>query len=184
MNKWLKIGLVGLVVFGVAAVLITSGIALAQEQTPTTPDNTLPIPVGRGFGRGLGGQVGLEAAANALGMTPEELQAQLWAGKNLADIAEEKGVDLVQLQTTVQEAVKAARVTAIRTAIEQAVQDGTITQANADWLLQGLDSGFIPGFGFGHLGGRGGPRGGGLFEGGEFFGPPPDAPQVSPSSGG
>ena len=184
MNKWLKIGLVGLLVAGVmgtTAVLI-SGIALAQEEMPTAPDNRPAFPPGRGFGRGLGGQVGLEAAANALGMTTEELQAELWAGKTLADIAEEKGVDLVQLQTTVQAAVQAARATEIRSAIEQAVQDGTITQANADWLLQGLENGFIPGFGFG--GGRGGGLRGHGFGGGEFFEAPPVAPQASPSSGG
>jgi hypothetical protein len=182
MNKWLKIGLVGLLVVGVMATTaaLISGAALAQEETPTTPENRLAFAPDRGFGWRMGGQEGLEAAANALGMTSEELQAALWAGKTLADIAEEKGVDLVQLQTTVQEAVKAARVTAIRAAIEQALQDGTITQANADWLLQGLDSGFIPGFGFG--GGRGGMRGRGF--GGEFFGAPPVAPETSPSSSG
>src|SRR3990172_11636673 len=90
MNKWFKIGLIGLLVFGVAAVLITS-VALAQDVTPTTTLTTGVIPVGRGPGRGLGGQVGLEAAANALGMTAEELSAELWAGKSLADIADEKG---------------------------------------------------------------------------------------------
>ena len=182
MNKMFKIGLIGLLVFGVAAVLITS-VALAQDVTPTTTLTTGVIPVGRGPGRGLGGQVGLEAAANALGMTAEELSAELWAGKSLADIAEEKGVDLVELQTTVQTAVQAAQATAIRAAIDQALQDGTITQANADWLLQGLDSGFIPGFGFGR-GGGGGLRGHGFFGGGEFFGGPGILPKASPSSGG
>jgi hypothetical protein len=40
-------------------------------------------------------------------------------------------------------------------------EDGTITQENADWLLEGLDKGFIGGpGGFGH--GFGGPRGDGL----------------------
>jgi len=184
MNKWFKIGLVGLLVLGVGAVLITTGVALAQNESPTTPDITGEIPVRFGPGRGLGGQVGLEAAANALGMTAEELSAELWAGRTLADIAEEKGVKLVELQATVQNAVQAERATAIRAAIEQALQEGTITQANADWLLQGLDSGFIPGFGFGRGGGRGGPPGHGSFGGGEFYGQPGLQPQASPSSGG
>jgi hypothetical protein len=42
---------------------------------------------------------------------------------------------------------------AVRDAIEQALEDGYITQEQADWLLQGLEQGFLPmgrGFGFGH----------------------------------
>ncbi len=182
MKKLFKISLVGLLVVGAVAVLMT-GIALAQEETPTTPDNTLPAPGMRGFGRGLGGEVGLAAAAEALGMTTEELSAELWAGKSLADIAEEKGVDLVELQATVQSAVEAARVTAMQEAIDQAVEDGTITQENADWLLEGIEKGFIPGFGFG-LGGRGGHRGSGDLRGGMPFDQSAPAFQTSPSTSG
>ena len=184
MNKWFKISLVGLLVVGAVAVLMT-GIALAQEEAPTTPENTLP-PQGmqgmRGFGKGLGGETGLAAAAEALGMTTEELSAELWAGKTLADIAEEKGVDLVELQSMVQAAVEAAQVTAMQDAINQAVEAGTITQENADWLLEGIDKGFIPGFGF-ERGGRGGPHGHGDFGGGSY-GQSAPAPQTSPSSSG
>jgi len=184
MKKLFKISLVGLLVVGAVAVLMT-GIALAQEETPTTPENTLPAPGMRGFGRGLGlgGEAGLEAAAEALGMTTEELSAELWAGKTLAEIAEEKGVDVVELYTTVQSAVQAARVSAMQDAINQAVEAGTITQENADWLLEGIEQGFIPGFGFG-LGGHGGHRGPGNFRGGEFFDQSAPELQTSPSSSG
>jgi hypothetical protein len=42
----------------------------------------------------------------------------------------------------------------MKDAITQAVKDGRITQAQADWLLQGLEKGYLPaGRGFGH--GRG-----------------------------
>jgi len=182
MKKLFKISLVGLLVVGAVAVLMT-GIALAQEETPTTPENTLPDPGMRGYGRGLGGETGLAAAAEALGMTTEELSAELWAGKTLADIAEEKGVDLVDLQATVQSAVQAARVSAMQDAINQAVEAGTITQENADWLLEGIEQGFIPGFGFG-LGGRGGHRGHGDFTGGRSFDQSTPELQTSPSSSG
>ena len=51
----------------------------------------------------------------------------------------------------------------MRTRIEQAVFDGTMTQAKADWLLEGLDKGYLDGpgfgFGFGGHGGHGGPDG-------------------------
>jgi hypothetical protein len=33
----------------------------------------------------------------------------------------------------------------MKDAINQAVKDGTITQDEADWLLQGLEKGYLPG---------------------------------------
>jgi hypothetical protein len=58
---------------------------------------------------------------------------------------------------TITEAISAAHATELRTQIQQAVSDGTITQEKADWLLEGLDKGFLdgPGFGFGFGGHRG-----------------------------
>jgi hypothetical protein len=49
----------------------------------------------------------------------------------------------------------------MRAQIEQAVTDGTMSQDKADWLLEGLDKGFLdgPGFGFGFGHGGGGPDG-------------------------
>jgi hypothetical protein len=132
-----------------------AGTAMAQEETPTPA----PAPLhGRGFGRGIGGQVGLEAAAEALNMDVDELSTQLWGGKTLADLAEEAGVDLQAVQDAVNAALEAAK----RDAIEQAVEDGNLTREHADWLLEGLDKGFLSGRGFGHFGGRGsfGARGG------------------------
>jgi len=72
------------------------------------------------------------------------------------------------------------------------VKDGKITQANADWLIEGIQKGYIGGeggFGFGsfgmgkggfEMGGRGGRGGHG------FFGAPKGtAPQgTTPNSGG
>lgn len=184
MKKWFKVGLVGLLVFGAIAVLMT-GVALAQDETPTEPDTVVPHAwgYGKGYGRGMGGQVGMEAAAEALGMTADELQTQIWGGKTLADLAEEKGIDLADLQATVEAAVQAEREATMRSAIEQALEDGTITQDNADWLLEGLEKGFLMhGFGVGSgpgFGGRGGFHGHGFRGQGMPFG----APQVAPSSG-
>jgi hypothetical protein len=112
---------------------------------------------GRGPGGGRGGPLGpaaLEAAADVLNMTTDELTAALQSGKTLETIAEEAGVDFADVQA----AIQAAHATDMRERIEQAVDDGSITQENADWLLEGLDKGFIgvPG-GFG-LGGPHGPK--------------------------
>ncbi len=176
MKKYL--GIAALV--GIVAALGISSVAAAQ--TTSTPTPTAPTqqaaPPG-GFGpRELHSQAALEAAAKALGMTADELSAQLWGGKTLADIATAKGVDIA----TVKAAVDAAQVTETKTAIQQAVTDGTMTQAKADWLTQGLDKGYWgPGAGAGALGdfgfgmgpGMGGPGGHG---GPRGFGGPLGAP--------
>lgn len=157
MSKWIKIGIVGMLVLG-GMVALLSGVASAQSETPTTPETARPAFPARGM-RGPGGEVGLEAAAQVLGMTSEELSNQLWAGKTLADLAAEKGIDLETLRSTVEAAVQAARASELRTQIEQAVADGKITQEHADWLLEGLDKGFLMnGFGLGR-GMHGGHRG-------------------------
>lgn len=173
MNKWIKVGIVGLLVVGALAALM-AGVALAQDDTPVVPEDSLPHAEGRGMGRGMGDQVELEAAAEAFDMTVDELKTQLWGGKTLADLAEEKGIDLADVQA----AVQAAQEAALRDKIEQAVEDGTITQKHADWLLEGLDKGFLAdGFGFGH-----GMGGGFHGRGFKSFDQPDSAPQVTPSS--
>jgi polyhydroxyalkanoate synthesis regulator phasin len=110
--------------------------------------------MGRPGGRGGGWMGGFKGCppgnqewlAEQLGMTADELQAELEAGKTIAELAEEKGVDL-----------DAARIEAMKERIQQAVEDGTITQEQADWMLQGLEQGFMPGgrdLGFGGRGGH------------------------------
>jgi hypothetical protein len=155
MNEKLRFGIVALLVVGALTVFMT-GTAMAQEETPT-PESR---PFGwRGFGRGfvhnLGGEVGLQAAAETLGMTSEELSTALWGGQSLADLANEKGVDLQD----VRDAVNAAHEQAMRDAIQGAVEDGQLTQEHADWLLEGLDKGFLGDRGLGGFGSCGGPRG-------------------------
>jgi transposase len=129
-------------------VLLLAGLAgavlvFAQEPTP-------PVPFGgRGGGRGHGdfgprdfGWAGggqwtmFDKAAEALGLTPEEFFAELHGGKSLAEIAEAKGVDV----QTVYDAMNAARVEARDQAIQQAVEDGRLTQEQADQMLERLES--------------------------------------------
>jgi len=101
------------------------------------------------FGRGGGDRWTMfDTAAEALGLTPEELFAELHSGKSLEEIAEAQGVEM----QAVQDALHAAQAEARQEAIEQAVEDGKMSQAQADWLLEGLEKGFVPrgrGLGFG-----------------------------------
>jgi hypothetical protein len=146
MNKGMKI------LAGTALLVALLGVfvavpAFAEPSTPT-PTPVAPNDGGRGFGFWGGGSwTEFDAAAQALGMTPEQLFSELHSGKSLSDIATEKGVDLQK----VYDAMNADRVEAMKASIQQAVKDGTMTQAQADWFLQGLELGFLPGGrGFGH----------------------------------
>jgi hypothetical protein len=168
--------------FALAAVAVAAfglaSLAIAQPAAAATRAAAALHGGGRG---GFCGEAGLEAAAQALGMTTDEVTTQLRAGESLADLADEAGVDA----QTVLDAIDAACEQATRDNIEAAVTDGTITRAHADWLLEGLDNDYWgpgaangfggpgPGFG-GH--GRGGPR--------FFQGPPPadTTPETSPGA--
>jgi hypothetical protein len=158
-----------------AASLTGAAYVFADEPTPTP--KTYGWGRGFAFGRGICGQAGLEAAAEVLGMTADELSTQLWGGRTLADLADRAGVDLQD----VRDAVEAANQAAMRDAIEQAVEDGYLTQEQADWLLQGLDLGYWGGGGFGFGRGMMGGFGYGMRGGFGGFGLQ-RAPSVAPSS--
>jgi hypothetical protein len=111
----------------------------------------------------------LEAAAKALGMTTDEVSTALQNGQTLEDLATKAGVEL----STVQDAINRVHREEMRTRIQQGVTDGTISQEKADWLLEGLDKGYLdgPGFGFGHHG-----------FGGPLPGQPSDQTPVAPTA--
>ena len=143
-NKFLIL-IGGLLAALLVAVLIGATNAYAQ-------DSASPLMHGRGPGGGHGlGLAGLQAAAEALDMTTDELITEIQSGKTLEQIAEEAGVEVADVQAAIQEAHQSA----FRNRIQQAVDNGTITQEHADWLLEGLEKGFIGGaggFGFGKHG--------------------------------
>jgi hypothetical protein len=168
MKNKMSVLIAGLLVAVVVIGVIGATNAYAQNASSTPFHGRGP-----GGGRGPMGGVGLEAAAGVLGMTTDELTTALQGGKTLEEIADEAGVDIQD----VQDAIQAAHATEMRERIQQAVNDGTITQENADWLLEGLDKGFIGGPGGFGLGGHHGPG----------FGPAPNqAPTAEPTqqSGG
>jgi hypothetical protein len=146
MSKKLPIILGGLLAVLLLVGAVGATVAYAQDDTPPGP------PFGRRGphrGPGLGGP-GLEAAAQALGMTTDELAAALKDGQTLEELAAAAGVDV----QTVRDALQAAHEEALRTRIEAGLTDGTLSQEKADWLLEGLEKGFLdgPGLGFGFHG--------------------------------
>jgi len=157
-KKWFKvIGIV--IVIALVGVAILAAVASAQETTQGFSVFGQQFNGGPGFGRGghggrggpggFGGPRGerppkidgmreaVEAAtAEALGMTVEELEAAHQSGQRLPDIAAAQGVEMADVQAAAQAAAQEV--------IEAAVADGTLTQEQADMMLQ-------------HKGGFGGP---------------------------
>ena len=130
-----------MVLGGVALVIVILGVALV---VPTLAQDPAPKPGvgfgcgGRGFGLWGGDWSLFDTTAEVLGLTPEELFGELHGGKTLADVA---GDDLEK----VQEAMQAARAEGMQEAIQQAVEDGRITQERAEWMLKGQELGFMHG---------------------------------------
>jgi hypothetical protein len=114
---------------------------------------------GPGFGPGGGPRGGpgeiLGAAAKALGISEEQLVQRLRNGRTLPQIGKAQGKDYADVKAAIRDAVK--------TELDAAVEDGRLTQQQADDMLEHL-SGHLDDGGFGR--GPGGPRGG--------FGPPGD----------
>ena len=90
---------------------------------------------GFGFGPGLGFHFGekLDAAAEYLGVTDEELREALQSGKSLAEIAEEKGKSVDGLKDTL--------LAEAQTRLNEAVADEKLTREQADRILERLREG-------------------------------------------
>jgi hypothetical protein len=83
-----------------------------------------------GFGRGLGGPGDnlLSIAADKLDMSLTDLLTELQGGKTIADLAKDKGVDT--------QIIVDAAVAQMKTTLQQSVDNGQITQKQADWQLE------------------------------------------------
>jgi hypothetical protein len=126
---------------GLAGFGLSAAMAQTEDSTTTTEqpaaegdapaDGTAPEGCeGRGPGGpgGPGGHgFGGEAAAEALGLSEEELRTQLQDGATLAEIAEEQGVDRQELVDAI--------VTGMEEHLATAVEEGHLTQAEADERL-------------------------------------------------
>jgi len=89
----------------------------------------------------------VDALADALGISPEELQARVEAGEAMWDIARAEGLTNEEITTVMQSAHELA--------IEQAVADGVITQEQAEWMNDHMLQMHGGGAGFGSCHGTG-----------------------------
>lgn len=91
--------------------------------------------------------------ADLLGLDREEIHDRLQGGATIRELAEEAGVDLEVFR----EEMQANRSENMQERIESALADGEISQDQADWLLEGLEKGYLDSPFF-KAGGRGGSR--------------------------
>jgi hypothetical protein len=135
MNKFVvTLMVVAVVVFALSAV----GVAYAQSPTQT-PGTGTGWMGGRGSrsgsagantaaGEGILHDYMIAAYAEKLNIPVADLEARLDSGETMAQIALSEGLTFEQFRTLMIE---------VRTqAIEQALNDGVLTQAQADWMEQ------------------------------------------------
>ena len=107
--------------------------------------------------------------AEELGMTYAELNTALQNGQTVAQLAQAKGVSLDELKT--------AALAAMRTSFAELIEQGVMTQQQADWMLDRMDDmpmfNFDQGFSPGRMHGRGMMGGRGMMQNSQ----PPTGPQ-------
>jgi hypothetical protein len=165
--KILVVAVVSVVTLGALGL----GVAFAQNPTPNNPFT--PGGMMGGTWRQQGGTSWMgamhnwmtssggmhtlvwDALANALGLTNDELNAELTSGKTLAELAAQNGLDRAALVAELESAHK--------TGLAQAVADGVLTQEQADAMLAQMTGSYewmidnmVAGIGYGMMGGRGG----------------------------
>jgi len=160
MKKTLFIALVLAAVAGLAV----AGVAYAQGPQPTTP--------GAGYGAMMSqGQQGplheymLAAMAEALGIPAADLETRLANGETFYQIALAEGIAADDIPALMQ--------TARSQAVAAALADGVITQAQADWMSQRMQTRLQNGYGYGNCpmpGSQYTSQGGTGFRGGYSFG--------------
>lgn len=161
MSKFMKIVGIALALVAVLALLGVTTILAQDLELPAVNGLTQPGPMqgqnqpGPGMHLMMVDQATMHAAiAEALGISVADLEAELAAGKTVAQLAQELEVDFAVVRAAM-DAVHAA-------ALQQAVADGLITQEQADWMLshRGGMNGNGNGYGSGNQGQGGGMHGG------------------------
>jgi len=142
-------------VFAVAGLVavVAVGVVFAQDETPQPPkERAQHGAFGHRMGKLLDRDALQETLANTLGISVDELEDALAIGETPLSLAEQYDVSAEELHAAMQEAHAEA--------LAQAVEDGTITQEQADEMQAwraAMEAGFGPplGFGRGRFGGFG-----------------------------
>jgi hypothetical protein len=141
MKKWvigagIAVVAIGLVLGGAAyAAASAAGVKAAREAATSAyrfMGSRMGLAQERAGGRmGFGGQLHeymFQAVAGSLGLSVADLEASLAEGETLAEVAEAQGV--------AQDDFDGLLKLAWSNALEAAVEDGTLTQGQADWMQE------------------------------------------------
>lgn len=113
----------------------TSTETAADKETSAAnicPFTGLPIGSGAGgMGRYFAGTMH-DTMAEKFGMTAAELRAERFAGKSIAEIAEERGIDLDEL--------KAAAIKTKVELLEELEEEGVVTKEQRNYMEQNMES--------------------------------------------
>ncbi len=126
---------------GAAAAMLSLGVAggLAQAASPSPSPSpsaaTAPNHDTRADRRAIRAAV-VESEADVLGIKPEQLRADLKAGKKVSDLAQAKGLDKAQFT--------AKLLAALKPRLEVLVAHKQITQAQADRVVDRISKGHVP----------------------------------------
>ena len=129
----MKKTVVALVLVVATLAVFATGVAVAQSPQPPTPGTGIGLGAGRGpMGFAAGGQEGplheymLKAMSEALGISADEFESRRTAGETAYQIALAEGISADKIPTLLSEARAKA--------LDAAVADKVITQAQADWM--------------------------------------------------
>ena len=125
---------------GVAALLslcAVSALAASPSPKPTPTAAGTQHPAGdRHADRRAIRRAVIESEADVLGIKPEQLLKDLKAGQKVSDLAKDKGMTKEQFETKL--------VANLRPRLEVLVDHKTITQAQADRVLDRIAKGYVP----------------------------------------
>ena len=125
---------------GVAALLsvgAVSALAASPSPNPTpTATGTQQPSTDRHADRKAIRRAVVEAEADVLGIKPEQLLKDLKAGQQVSDLAKDKGMTKEQFETRL--------VANLKPRLEALVDHKTITQAQADKVLDRIAKGYVP----------------------------------------
>ena len=163
----IKLIITGISVLALAALavggIVWARTAYAQSQTPATPGYPYGMMGSGGYGMVGGYGYGpmytymVDGIAEALNLTPADLEKRMEAGETPWQIAQSQGLSTGQIQQAMLEAHDKA--------LDAAVKAGSLTQAQADWMQQHMNRNYPDGYGPGsancdgsgvHQGGHGG----------------------------
>lgn len=117
----------------IAAVLALSIGGVAAFASPNNNTNNSAVQVGQNSGVGQG--ISSEAICNLLGLTTQQIQVLRHEGQSLVQIAATKGISQQQLIDAIMVERKAT--------IQERVTDGSLTQEQANIMLQQMEQNII-----------------------------------------